>query len=167
MKLAFGDDKKFKKFWSKLTAEVQKKITSNAALSGSKTADRTAVTKIIQDFGDLYKPDNLTKTLRNIFSDPTINDPLNKKMEEKLSNELVNILLTTGRKELAELEKDLLNKGFTNQIRNKWIPILMNLAKTQAVYAPQRANPEFFQDQLGNSLINTTTNTTKGLLQQE
>ena len=88
-------------------------------------------------------------------------------MEEKLSNELVNILLTTGRKELAELEKDLLNKGLTNQIRNKWIPILMNLAKTQAVYAPQRANPEFFQDQLGDSLINTTINTTKGLLQQE
>ena len=167
MKLAFGDDKKFKKFWSKLTAEVQKKITSNAALSGSKTADRTAVTKIIQDFGDLYKPSNLTKTIKNVFSDPTINDPLNKKMEEKLSNELVNILLTTGRKELAELEKDLLDKGLTNQIRNKWIPILMNLAKTQAVYAPQRANPEFFQDQLGDSLINTTINTTKGLLQQE
>lgn len=130
LELSFGDNKKaFEKFFNKLKNENAFKDTSNRVIAKSNTATDRAMTQTIENVNEILRPKNVTNILKDIFAG---GQPLFDMRNEKVSQEITRILTTSGKKELLQIQKELEMGTPIGQVREKYLPALVDLIQSQA-----------------------------------
>ncbi len=146
LELSFGDNKKgFQRFFNKLKNENAFKDTSNRVIAKSNTATDRAMTQTIENVNEILRPKNVTNLLKDIFLD---SQPVFDMRNEKVSQEITRILTTSGKKELLQIQKELEMGTPKEQIREKYLPALIDLIQSQAGLTGLRAYenpPEMIQ----------------------
>ena len=144
--MSFGDNKKgFERFFNKLKNENAFKDTSNRVIAKSNTATDRAMTQTIENVNEILRPKNVTNLLKDIFLD---SQPVFDMRNEKVSQEITRILTTSGKKELLQIQKELEMGTPKEQIREKYLPALIDLIQSQAGLTGLRAYenpPEMIQ----------------------
>ena len=136
LELSFGDNKKgFQRFFNKLKNENAFKDTSNRISVKSNTATDTAMTETIEGVNEILKPKNVTTLLKDLFVG---GEPVFDMRNQKVSQEITRILTTSGKKELLQIQKELEMGTPIGQVREKYLPALVNLIQSQAGMAGVR-----------------------------
>lgn len=137
LELSFGDNKKgFQRFFNKLKNENAFKDTSNRVSAKSNTATDRAMTETIEGVNEILKPKNITTLLKDLFVG---GEPVFDMRNQKVSQEITRILTTSGKKELLQIQKELEMGTPIGQVREKYLPALVNLIQSQAGMAGVRA----------------------------
>lgn len=130
LELSFGDNKKgFQRFFNKLKNENAFKDTSNRVIAKSNTATDRAMTQTIENVNEILRPKNVTNILKDIFAG---GQPVFDMRNEKVAQEITRILTTSGKKELLQIQKELEMGTPKEQIREKYLPALVDLIQSQA-----------------------------------